>query len=101
MPNIETRFKNMHGAKYFAKIDLKSAYWQIELDQESQEICNINTSKGLYRVTRLQMGMKNASFIFQEVMEKILQGLTGILVWHDEISIWLPPQNLWKSELMQ
>ena len=44
-PNIETIFSKMKDAKKFAKIDLKSAYWQIELDDEAKNLSAINTSK--------------------------------------------------------
>ena len=46
MPNIETIFTNMKDATTFAKLDLTSAYWQIELDEKTKHICNINTSEG-------------------------------------------------------
>ena len=53
-PPIETIFAGMSEVKYFAKIDLKEAYyWQIPLDAKSREICSINSSKGLFEMTRL------------------------------------------------
>ena len=39
LPGIETLLSKISGAKYFAKIDLAIAYWQIALDEKSQEIC--------------------------------------------------------------
>ena len=65
LPDIETIFHKLHGAKFFAKIDLSSAYYQIKLDKASQDVSTIITSQGLYRVLRLQQGMKNASSIFR------------------------------------
>ena len=47
----------------------------------------INTTKGLYRVTRFQMGMKNAASIFQNVMETVLQGLVGCICYQDDILV--------------
>ena len=77
IPSIETIFAKLKNAKVFAKLDLTSAYWQIELDEKAKELSVINTSKGLYMVNRLQMGMKNASTIFQRTMENILSDLKG------------------------
>ena len=37
----------MNSAKIFAKIDSSSAYYQIELDDESLKIAIINTTQGL------------------------------------------------------
>ena len=53
---IETIFSKVSGAKFFAKIDLSNAYWQIPLDEKSQYVCTVNTTRGLFRVTRLQQG---------------------------------------------
>ena len=85
IPCIETIFSKVEGSQYFAKIDLHHAYWQIALDESSQEICMVNTTKGLFKVTRLQQGLKNASAIFQHAMEQVLKGLAGIIVYQDDI----------------
>ena len=53
-PCIETIFSKVSGAKFFAKIDLSNAYWEIPLDEKSQNVCTVNTTGGLFRVTRLQ-----------------------------------------------
>ena len=60
-PNIEMLFAKLKNAKKFAKLNLTSAYWQIELEEKVKILSVINTSKGLYKVNRLQMGMKNSN----------------------------------------
>ena len=65
IPDMETIFHNLHGASYFGKIDLSDAYYQIELDEEANDICTINTSQGLFKMCRLPRGLKNSSSIFQ------------------------------------
>ena len=89
LPDIETvRFRicKLHGAdKFFAKIDLSSAYYQIELDEEAQEISIINTTRGLFKVCRLQQGFKNASAIFQKTIEECLDGIRGHIVFQDDV----------------
>ena len=49
IPNVETASSNLAGMKYFAKIDLKNAYNQIPLDEDSQHVLTINTMIGLLR----------------------------------------------------
>jgi hypothetical protein len=88
LPRIETIFSDMDGAKYFAKVDLKSAYWQIELDEDAKKISVINTSAGLFTMNRLQMGMKNAASIFQRVIEQCICGLPGTIAYQDDIFIF-------------
>lgn len=88
LPRIETIFSKLKNAKVFAKIDLRSAYWQIELDDKAKELSIINTSKGLYRMNRLTMGMKNSASIFQRVMESILSDIKGVLIYQDDVAIY-------------
>ena len=88
LPHQDTVFCKMDGAKYFAKIDLSSAYWQIELDDEAKAISVINTSAGLFTLNRLQMGMKNAASIFQKVIEKCISGLPGTVAYQDDILVF-------------
>jgi hypothetical protein len=88
IPKIETIFSKMKNANTFAKLDLTSAYWQIELDEAAKELAYINTSQGIYSINRLQMGMKNASAIFQRVMEQILADIKGIIIYQDDILVF-------------
>ena len=87
LPTIEEIFGKIGKATKFAKLDLKSAYWQIELDEESKNLSVINTTKGLFTVNRLQMGMKNASAIFQRCIEHIIKGLTGVIAYQDDVLV--------------
>ena len=38
----------MYGSKIFAKLDMKEAYTQLELDVDSREIANFQTDEGVY-----------------------------------------------------
>ena len=67
---------NQHSKyKWFTKIDLSMFFYCFELDEESKEICTINTPFGLYCYTRLGMGIKVSPDIAQSVINKILDGL--------------------------
>ena len=87
LPTLETIFSGLSGAKVFARLDLRDAYSQIPLDAASRELCTLNTTKGLYQLTRLPKGMKNASAIFQRVMEETLKDLDGLIIYQDDILI--------------
>ena len=50
----------------------------------------INTHKGLFRYTRLPFGISAALGIFQRVMDNILQGILGVMVYLDDILITGP-----------
>ena len=90
MPRIESALTSLANMKFFAKIDLASAYHQIELDEVSREITTINTPLGLLRWTRLPFGIKTASALFQAAIEKtVLAGdsISNIVVYQDDICI--------------
>ncbi len=66
--DIERIFHNFHGAQFFVIMDLPDAYYQIELEEESKDICTINTSQGLYLMFGLPQGLNNTSNIFKNVL---------------------------------
>ena len=85
IPNTSEQLATLAGGEKFSKIDLSQAYQQIELDEESKELLTVNTHRGLYCPDRLQFGVHSATGIFQREMEKILQGIPGVLVRIDDI----------------
>ena len=69
------------------KLDLSHAYLQVPLDQESQKYLVINTHKGLYAYKRLPFGVASALAIFQRIMDNLLQGLSGVCTYLDDILV--------------
>ena len=55
----------LQGARYFSKLDFKSAYWQIPLSKAAREKTAFVTSSGLFQFLVLPFGVKNASALFQ------------------------------------
>ena len=70
LPNTAEQLATLPGGEHFSKVDLKQAYQQIELDEESREIMTVNTHKGLYQPERLQYGVHSATGIFQREIER-------------------------------
>ena len=62
--------------------NLSHAYQQVLLEEDSWQY---NTHKGLYWHNRLPFGIASAPAIFQQTMEKILQGLPCVTVYIDDI----------------
>ena len=78
LPRAEDLFTKLNGGAKFTKCDLSEAYQQVELDKESQKYVTINTHLGLYRYKRLPYGVASSPAIFQQTMEKILQGFEKV-----------------------
>ena len=87
MPQIESAFSALAGMSYFAKLDMASAYNQLELEKTSREITTINTPIGLLRWTRLPFGIKTASAQFQSAMEKTVGELPNMIIYQDDMCI--------------
>ncbi len=87
IPQIEDLFAKLAGGKPFTKLDLSHAYQQIELDEESRQYSTINIHRGLFCYTRLPFRISSAPSIFQRAMENLLQGISKVCVYIDNILI--------------
>ena len=76
LPRIDACMDAMEGAKWFSTLDLRSGYWQLDLDQASAEKTAFVTRKGQYQFNVLSFGLSNAPAIFQRLMNLVLAGLT-------------------------
>ena len=87
IPTLEEIRGKVSAWKKFRKIDLRSAYQQLVLDEESQKLCTINTHKGLFRYTRLPFGISSSPAIWQRFIEQVLAGLDGTCVIMDDLLV--------------
>ena len=78
---------SLSGGQVFSKLDLRQAYAQLKLSDESQKLCVISTHRGLYAFTRLPFGVCSAPSIWQRVMEQIVNGIPGVCVYFDDLLI--------------
>ena len=87
IPRVEDLFAKLSKGKYFSKLDLSHAYQQLPLDEDSRKYVVINTHRSLFRFTRLPFGISSAPEIFQRVIESLLQGIEGVVVYLDDILV--------------
>ena len=75
------------GGVQFSKLDMRDAYLQIELDDETKQLLVINTHKGLYRYNRLCFGPSPAPAIFQKLVDNLVAGIQGVTAYLDDIIV--------------
>ncbi|MDX1959787.1 MAG: reverse transcriptase family protein [Leptospiraceae bacterium] len=75
LPLISEKLKILANKKYFAKLDLRSGFWQLPIDEDCKWLTAFVTLSGLYEWNRLPFGPKNGPSVFQSRMHDILHGL--------------------------
>nr|XP_045614303.1 uncharacterized protein K02A2.6-like [Procambarus clarkii]XP_045614304.1 uncharacterized protein K02A2.6-like [Procambarus clarkii]XP_045614305.1 uncharacterized protein K02A2.6-like [Procambarus clarkii]XP_045614306.1 uncharacterized protein K02A2.6-like [Procambarus clarkii]XP_045614307.1 uncharacterized protein K02A2.6-like [Procambarus clarkii]XP_045614308.1 uncharacterized protein K02A2.6-like [Procambarus clarkii]XP_045614309.1 uncharacterized protein K02A2.6-like [Procambarus clarki len=87
LPTIDELLSVVCKGTVFSKIDLKDAYLQIPVDEESQKMLVINTHKGLYKYKRLPFGLSSSPAIFQGFMSQLLVNIDGVVSFLDDIIV--------------
>ncbi|XP_055527961.1 uncharacterized protein K02A2.6-like [Wyeomyia smithii] len=87
LPVIEEMLASVNGAVKFSKLDVKDAYHQVELSGNSRVITTFLIKYGLFRYKRLMFGVSCAPELFQKVMETIIAGLEGVIVYLDDVVV--------------
>ena len=77
IPTIDEVLQDLNQNKFFSKLDLTSAYHQIELSPESRDITTFGTHKGLYGYKQLMFGVSCAPEMYQKVLHQVLQECDG------------------------
>ncbi len=64
LPNLEELVEHVAGNQYYATLDLKDAYYQVMLDEESRDLTTFSEEISLYRFKRLPFGLSCSASIF-------------------------------------
>jgi hypothetical protein len=87
IPHMEEIKSKLFGAKYFSKMDLKSAYWQLELHPDARHLTVFECNGRLYRYKRLLMGVKPAQGELTMALQPIFSHIPDVYIIHDDLVI--------------
>ena len=90
LPRIDECLEQLHGAKYYSSLDLKSGYHQIRIRKEDIPKTSFNTRYGSYEWVVLPFGLMNAPPVFQKTMNAVLGDYVDkfAMVYLDDILIY-------------
>ena len=99
LPRVEDNLECLHGAVWFSTLDLKSGYWQVELEEEAKPLTPFTMGPlGFWECECMPFGPTNALATFQRLMESYLGELhlKWCIIYLDDIIVfsWTPEENI-------
>lgn len=73
VPFVSDILDKLRDAKYLTSLDIKSAYWQVPLSEESKEITAFTVpNRGLWQFKVMPMGLHNSGATWQRLLDRVL-----------------------------
>ena len=91
LPRVNDTIDTLIGSKYFSKLDLRSGYWQVEIDEADKYKTAFTVGNiGFFECNRMAFGLTNAPATFQRLMECCMgeMNLKECLIFLDDILIF-------------
>ena len=91
LPQIEETLDCLNGAEWFTSLELKSGYWQVEMEEESKALTAFTIRPlGFYECERMPFGLTNAPATFQRLMQSCLGNLhlQYCIIYLDDIIVF-------------
>ena len=91
LPHIEEHLTKLGGAKIFSKLDLRSGYWQLRLEDQAKELTGFRTRYGHFQWRILPFGLCNAPGHFSHLVTELFREFLDIfvLIYIDDILVFI------------
>lgn len=97
MPNLEELIYEIGQANYISTLDLTKGYWQVPMEESSQDKTAYVTHRGCFMWKVTPFGLKNASSTFQRLTNKLLERHKGYACGYiDDIAVY---SNSWEEHV--
>jgi hypothetical protein len=98
IPRIDDCIDRIGQAKYVTKFDLLKGYWQVPLSDRAKAVSAFVTPDGLYHCNVMPFGMKNAPATFSRLMNRVICGLEGCVIYIDDAIIY---SDTWEEHVQR
>lgn len=90
IPRIDDILDGLNGCLYFSTLDIKGAFHQIVLGEDSRKLTAFTAGHFQYQWVRMPMGLASAPLTWQRAINTILKDLLGygVYVYLDDVIIY-------------
>ncbi|BHF59998.1 hypothetical protein SprV_0100295900 [Sparganum proliferum] len=90
LPRIDVTLDALAGAQWFSTLDLKSGYWQVEVEPKDRPKTAFILPQGLFEFETMPFGLCNVAATFQRLVRSVLAHLypSHCLIYLDDVIVF-------------